>query len=55
MNLPDGEEEGGRHIIFALHRHRCHGKSKGKGGNHKDLRSMKSGGVSDNLCPIRAS
>lgn len=55
MNLPDGEEEGGWHIKFALHRHHCHGKSKGKGGNHKDLRSMKSGGVSDNLCPIKAS
>lgn len=36
-----------------LHRHRCHGMSNGReGGNHKDLRSMKSGGVSDNLCPI---
>lgn len=39
MNLPDGEEEGGWHTKFVLHRHCCHGKSNGReGGNHKDLR-----------------
>ena len=53
---PAREEEGGWQIKFILHsRLRC-GKGNGsEGGNHKDLRSMKSVGVLANLCPIRIS
>lgn len=53
---PAGEEEGGWQMKFVLHSHlHCEKGNGSKGGNRKGLRSMKSAGVSANLCPIRIS
>lgn len=53
---PAGEEEGGWQMKFVLHScFHCEKGNGSKGGNRKGLRSMKSAGVSANLCPIRIS